>query len=107
MKTALLNTSIITTDGSFTYRTISLVEAREIAGNGSNVVSHVGHESTAQIMTELLGFPVAMSRIPFSHARLQIALVLKLNGRPPEGRILTRNEIDSIGYTWGVMQRID
>jgi hypothetical protein len=107
MHIALLNTSIITADGSFTYRTISLVAAREIVGNGANAVSHIGHESTAAIMTELLGFPIAMSRVPFSHARWQIALVFKLNGRPPEGRILSREEIDSIGYAWGVMQRTE
>jgi hypothetical protein len=27
------------------------------------------------------------------------------NGRPPEGRILTREEIEAIGYTWGLLTR--
>ncbi len=103
MKLALLNTSIITALGSYTYDAISLDGARELVAD--EYVSHIGHDSTAVIMTELLGVNVPMSRVPFAQEPHQLALVFKLNGRPPEGKILSREEIEAIGYTWGLLQR--
>lgn len=102
---ALLNTSIITTDGAYVCRTISHEEVIALVGDGSRCKSHIEHDSTALVMSDLLGFHVAMSRVPFEHAPLQVALVFKLNGRPPEGRILSREEIEAIGYTWKPLVR--
>lgn len=104
-KMALLNTSIITNPGSYEYKTIGLETAKSLLGFAEGYVSHIGHESTAQIMSELLGIEVPMSRVPFAQEPRQLALVFKLNGRPPEGKILSRDEIESIGYTWGLLLR--
>lgn len=106
MRVALLNTSIITNEGTYEYKTIGLENAKALLGFSDRYVSHVGHESTAQIMAELLGIEVPMSRLPFAQEPKQLALVCKLNGRPPEGRILSRDEIETIGYTWGLLQRL-
>lgn len=105
VKIALLNTSIITGDGSYEYRTISQPDALRLLDDHDGTVSHIGHDSTAAIMTELLGVDVPMSRVPYTQRAGDIALVFKLNGRPPEGRILSREEIESIGYTWGLLTR--
>ena len=35
----------------------------------------------------------------------QVALVFKLNGRPPEGKILTSKEIEEIVYSFKTMTR--
>lgn len=111
MHFALLNTSIITADGDYQYRTITHTQALyevDLARRcGHTVVSHIGHESTAAIMTDLLGFPVTMSRAPYSQNVGEDALVFKLNGRPPEGRILSREEIEAIGYTWALLRRTE
>ena len=65
MKLALLNTSIITADGSYSYETIStdraIAEVELVLWEKGEIVSHVGHDSTAAIMSELLGCQVAMS----------------------------------------------
>jgi hypothetical protein len=106
VKIALLNTSIITADGRFEYKTITQEQALELLDVHDGIVSHIGHESTAQIMTELLGEKVPMSRAPFAQKAGETALVFKLNGRPPEGRILSREEIDQIGFTWGILIRL-
>ena len=99
----LLNTTIIpaTAPAAFTARgrTVTVEEARGLVEGG--FVSHIGHESTAQIFSELLGVPVPMDRRPWDATG--IGLILQLNGRPPEGRILTREEIEAIGYTLRVM----
>ena len=48
-----------------------------------------------------------MNRIQFSHEKGQFALVFKLKGRPEEGKILSREEIEAIGYEFGVLYRMD
>lgn len=106
MKLAILNTSIITADGQFSLETISLEEAQKLVKENKNdLLSAIGHQSTAEILTYLLGFDIPMNRIVFKQEPLQSAIVFKLNGRPPEGRILTREEIDTIGYEFKLLKR--
>lgn len=102
---ALLNTSIVTADGAYTLETISLEKAREII-NGKEIISAIGHESTAQILSELLGIEVSVNRIFFEQQSGQYALVFKLNGRPPEGKILSREELEEIGYSFKLLYRL-
>lgn len=97
---AVLNTSIVTSDGTFVLETISLDEAKALVADPAEVLSAVGHEATSQILTELLGVAVPVNRIQFAQAAGQVALVFKLHGRAPEGVILDRNEIEAIGYSF-------
>jgi hypothetical protein len=59
--------------------------------------SHIGHESTAAIASELLREKVDVDRRPWDGAGIGVAI--QLNGRPPEGKILSREEVEAIGYT--------
>lgn len=105
-KLALLNTSILTTAGSYDLVDISPEEARQlVADNIDNLDSAVGHQSTAETMTTLLGVDVPVNRQMFSQEIGQQALVFKLNGRPQEGKILTAAEIEEIGYKFQVLTR--
>lgn len=104
-KLAVLNTTIATTDGLFEVRTISLEEARGLVAK-NELDSAVGHQSTADIMTTLLGVEIPMNRQMFVQEAGQEALVFKLNGRPAEGKILTSEEIEEIGYEFKLMTRI-
>jgi len=101
-KLALLNTTIATVDGVFEVRTISLEQARELV-QSNELLSAIGHDSTAKIMTELLGVNVPMNRIQFEQEQGQTALVFKLKGRAPEGVVLTKEEIEEIGYEFKTM----
>lgn len=124
MKTYLFNTSILTAHGTFRYTPITLDHARELAqlSYGSThpgftdddrqigmgpLVSAIGHESTAQILTTLLGVPVEVSRIQAGQEVGDLAIVMKLRGRPPEGKILTRDEVEAIGYEFGLIERTE
>ena len=49
---AVLNTSIVTADGTFVLETINLEEAKALVADPAGILSAVGHESTAQILTE-------------------------------------------------------
>lgn len=99
----LLNTSILTEFGSYNYEPISLEQARELVRNGFNSV--VGHQSTCDVLTTLLGVTVPMNRVQYSQKPGETALVFKLNGRPPEGVILSAREIEQMGYTFGKLTR--
>ena len=105
MKLVILNTSILTTEGTFTLKDITLDEARNLVKE-NNILSAVGHQSTADILTTLLETEVPMNRIQFAQELNQKALVFKLNGRPEEGKILTTEEIEAIGYKFQLLTKI-
>ncbi len=105
MKLAVLNTSILTTEGTFTLKDITLEEARNLVTE-NEILSAVGHQSTADILTTLVGTEVPMNRIQFAQETGQKALVFKLNGRPEEGKILTAEEIEAIGYKFQLLTKI-
>ena len=108
MELAILNTSIITSEGVFSLRDISLEEARKLAiTNRDNLLSAVGHQSTADILTTLLGVEIKMNRINFVQEQHQEALVFKLLGRPKEGKLLTLSEIEEIGYKFQMLIKIE
>ncbi|EKU97997.1 protein of unknown function (DUF1874) [Leptolyngbya sp. PCC 7375] len=101
---AILNTTIATTDGQYSVQTIDLDIARQLVAD-NELDSAVGHQSTADVMTTLLGTDIPMNRQMFQQQPGQQALVFKLNGRPPEGQILSVEEIEEIGYSFKLMTR--
>ena len=106
-KLALLNTSILTTAGEYHLTDITLDEARAIVKNHrDNLDSAIGHASTAEIMTTLLGVEIPMNRQMFLQEVGQRALFFKLNGRPEEGKILSAEDIERIGFKFQILDRI-
>lgn len=99
----ILNTSILTSFGSYDYRKISLEEAKIICRK--KIQSAIGHQSTADILTKLLEKDIPINRIQYTQNMNEIAIVFKLKGRPEEGKILTIQEIEEIGYEFGVLIR--
>jgi hypothetical protein len=104
-KLAILNTSILTAEGKFTLEGITLEQAQKLVQD-NEILSAVGHISTAEILTELLETEVPVNRIMFEQQPGQQALVFKLNGRPQEGKILSREEIEGIGYKFQLLTRL-
>ena len=100
----VLNTSILTAFGNFSYFEISVEEARELVSRVT-VKSAVGHKATAEVLTELLGVNVPENRIQYSQEVGDAALVFKLNVRIPEGVVLSRSELEALDYTLGVLIR--
>lgn len=104
MKLAILNTSILTVTGTFELQDITLEQAQALV-QYNEILSAVGHQSTADILTTLLGTTIPMNRILFEQQEGQKALVFKLLGRPEEGKILTAKEIEQIGYKFQLLTR--
>lgn len=107
----LLNAAILTSYGTFRFEPISLERARELVQEfqrpGKRVQSAIGHQSTADLLTVLLGIPVQKDRMELNQTVEDLALVFKLSRRPPEGKVLTREEIEEIGYEFGLMTRLE
>jgi hypothetical protein len=99
----ILNTSILTQFGTFTYSQLTLEEARARVAAGFQ--SAIGHQSTADVISTLLNVEMKMNRQQYSQGVGDVALVFKLKGRPPEGVILSASEIADIGYEWGLLTR--
>ena len=101
--------SILTSTGTFQLEDISLEESKEILeylGKGGAFTSAVGHQATAEILSTLLEVEVPVNRIQYEQGLEDVALVFKLLGRAPEGVILTREEVEAIGYKFQLLTRI-
>lgn len=105
MKITLLNTSILTTYGTFEFQPILLSEARDLV-KSHEVVSAIGHAATADVLSDLLGIKVTPNRLEFSQNVGETALVFKLKSRIPEGKVLNRAEIETVGYEFGILRRL-
>jgi hypothetical protein len=102
---AILNTSILTSDGQYVMETITLDQAKQLVKDADSLDSAVGHVSTAEILTTLLDINIDVNRQMFEQQVNQTALVFKLNGRPPEGVVLSRDEIETMGYSFKTLIR--
>lgn len=66
----------------------------------------IGHEATANTLSKLLGLEIQYERNTLEQEKGQLALVLKLNGRVPENTILTEEEMEKMGYTLKLLEKI-
>jgi len=64
------------------------------------VVSAVGHAATAEIITELTGVPVPVSRASITLKPGDEVLVLQLLKRLEEGKVLSKEEIKALPVAW-------
>jgi hypothetical protein len=95
---AILNASVVTADGTYTVRSISLEEARRLVRE-NRIDSAVGHRPTAALRTEMLGVHVPVHAQQFVHQVGQRALAFKLRDRPPPGLELSREDLERIGFS--------
>lgn len=100
----ILNTSILTSAGKYKLDDISLEKAKELVSD-NYLDSAVGHASTAEVMTTLLGVEIPVNRQQFTQQVKQQALVFKLNGRLEEGKILSKEDIEKIGFKFQLLTR--
>lgn len=106
MKVGIFNGTIATTNGVYRISDIGVEAAKElIRRNG--FISAIGHEATAEAISETFNMSIPMNRIDFKQEIGQKAIVFKLNKRPPEGSILCREEIEEIGYSFKLMERLE
>lgn len=106
MKVGIFNGTIATTNGLYRVSDITIDEAKKLMSK-NGFISAIGHNSTAEAISDSFNMNIPMSRIDFKQQIGQKAIVFKLNRRPPEGSILSRAEIDEIGYSFKLMERLE
>lgn len=98
----LLNALVVPFKGEeaeFRIRRISVEEARNIVNKTKQIVSAVGHESTAKALSILLGIPVEVNRVSIFFDVNDEAIVFTLKTRLPEGKVIQDvAELEKIGY---------
>ena len=106
MKIGIFNGTVATTNGVYKISDISVEDSKKlICKNG--FISAIGHKSTAEAISDTFNMNIPMNRINFKQEVRQKAIVFKLNRRPPEGSILCREEIERIGYSFKLMERLE
>jgi len=100
-----LNTAILPNTGKYECKAISLEEAINIWKNANEKLSAIGHSATVQVLNEL-GFDLKENRVAITMEQGDGALIFKLKQRLPEGKILSKSEIEDIGYEFWFLFRI-
>ena len=99
----LLNTAIVPWfEGAarISIRAITLEEAREILPK--TLVSHVGHQATATVLSGLLGREIPMDRSPWDGTGT--ALIFQSHQRLEEGKIYDAAEMAALRFGFRVME---
>jgi hypothetical protein len=103
---AILNSAILTNPNMiYTYRSISLEDAKAILKTNRHK-SYVGHGPTADLLTRIFDRYIPLNRTSYIQRKGDIAIVVKLKGRIPEGAVLTLDQIKEIGYTFHLLTAI-
>ena len=93
--------------GSFRHTEISLEEAEKLVSEcGDNWLSAIGHESTAQLLSELFGKQIPVNRIDYQYQTGDVQLILRLKKRQPEGSVLNREALDKVGYSFSIIEAV-
>jgi len=103
---ALFNGTVATTNGLYKISDIDVCSAKRLVEENVHI-SAIGHEATAEIMSDLFGMEISFNRIQFKQEVNQKAIVFKLNERPIEGAVLSKGEVEKIGYTLKLMERLE
>lgn len=109
MKLYLMNSTAIVRQGLYSYKHISPETARRLIRSG-RFISAIGHSGTAEMLSEWSGIHVPANRINVMLERGDIALVVKIETRLPEGKVLDKNEIEALfkegKITFGLLTRV-
>jgi hypothetical protein len=102
----LFNGPVVTTTGLYRVRELDVEEAQRLV-RLYGWVSAVGHEAAAAVFSRVLGLEVPMNRVQYRQRVGQLAIALKLRARPPEGQVLSVEEMLQIGFSLLLMERLE
>lgn len=101
----LLNSPVITNDGTYRYRTISVAEARQLVA-GEEWLSAISHSDTSVIVSNELGIDCHPNSIVWQQKVGDRAIVFRAMPRRGETTSRTREQIRQEGYSWGLLERL-
>ncbi len=107
----VLNTTVVPCKGLWEVQEVSLdyaiylVSRKDHQGQPS-FTSAIGHDSTAALLSALLGAEIPVNRISVAPAQGDFLLCFKLTQRAPEGKILSAEELEALGYKFFLMELV-
>ncbi len=106
MKIYILNTPILTHYGEWIYDgPLSPSKVKQILEQG--FISAVGHQTSAEFLTELLEIKISMNRIQITMNKGDKAVILNLKTRLPERFVLSdKEQIKDFPYEISLLTRI-
>jgi hypothetical protein len=79
------------------FQKLTVKEARDYFNHAQsrkyNIVSAIGHEGTARLLSQILGHEVPFDRKQISLSRFDCGLIITLSFRPEEGKIYSYEEL--------------
>ena len=70
--------------------------------------SIIGHEGNAELFSQLLGVEVEVNRVSFTLGHEDTLIVgIPSGGRLPEGKVLSKEELEAIQLDWFIVQLED
>ncbi|OFC30692.1 STIV orfB116 family protein, partial [Acidithiobacillus caldus] len=91
----VLNSPVLTGYGNWTFSGPLSVEQAQAFLAAGEFCSAIGHESTAQLLSQLLRRDIPFQRQTVAMEPGDDALVFRLQGRLPEGCLLTLSSLSS------------
>ena len=105
MKKYLLNSTVLTSFGTWEYALISVEEAKKFVA--SEFISAIGHPATAEFLSELLATEITANRCQIDMNIGDEALVFKILPRAKnEGQVFDKVELSKTQWTLGLLKRI-
>ena len=104
----LFNTTIMPNEGVFINEKIDLGTAKKVCSMFEEHTSALGHQGAVDAFNALGFFDgqVSLNRVPATMKRGDVAIALKVIGRLPEGKVLTLQELEEIGYEFFLIRMI-
>lgn len=90
-------------DAKVEVRWIGLEDAKKLVAIAENIKSIIGHESTAQVASALLGVELKTNKEAIKLTENDVLLVFQLMQRLPEGKILSTEEVKNLQFRWAVV----
>ena len=104
----LFNTTIMPNEGIYINQKIDLGTAKKVCSMFEEHTSALGHQGAVDAFNALGFFDgqVSLNRVPATMKRGDVAIALKVIGRLPEGKVLTLQELEEIGFEFYFIRMI-
>jgi len=105
-KIYVLNSAVLTSFGVYRYVKITVGIAKYLLET-NEVISAVGHEGTAILMSKIFGVEIPYNRIKIKMKAGDVAVVFRLKDRTPENRDYSEEEIQNLDFEIGLLERVE